>query len=71
MTSKKPTPVSVALTMHDAERLRRLAASAGTNEGRMALRLLSDMLDRQVRLQLEKCAEVHGKRLAREKSSAA
>lgn len=57
MKSTNPNPVSVALTMHDAERLRRLAASARTNEGRMALRLLSDMLDRQVRLQLEKISE--------------
>jgi hypothetical protein len=56
MMSPQPNPVSIALAMHDAERLRRLASSAGTSEGRMALRLLSDMLDRQVRLQLEKCA---------------
>ena len=57
MTSHNPNPISVALTMHDAERLRRLAAGARTTEGRMGLRLLSDMLDRQVRLQLEKCAK--------------
>jgi hypothetical protein len=50
MTAKNPNLVSIALTMHDAERLRRLAASARTNEGRMALKLLSDMLDRQVRV---------------------
>ncbi len=56
MMSRQPSPVSVALTTHDAERLRRLAAGARTNESRMALRLLSDMLDRQVRLQLEKCS---------------
>ena len=55
--NRKPNPVSIALTMHDAERLRRLAAAARTTEGRMGLRLLSDMLDRQVRLQREKCSE--------------
>lgn len=57
MTSTNPNPVSAAITTHDAERLRRLAASARTNEGRMALKLLSDMLDRQVRAQLDKCAQ--------------
>jgi hypothetical protein len=56
MTSHNTNPVSIALTMHDAERLRRLASGIRTSEGRMALRLLSDMLDRQVRLQLEKCS---------------
>jgi hypothetical protein len=56
MTSHNTNPVSIALTMHDAERLRRLVSGARTNEGRMGLRLLSDMLDRQVRLQLEKCS---------------
>ncbi len=65
MTSHNPNPISVALTMHDAERLRRLAASACTSEGRMGLRLLSDMLDRQVRLQLEKCSAGKRKPLAR------
>ena len=57
MKAKNPNPISVALTMHDAERLRRLAASASTNEGRMALKVLSDMLDRQVQAQLDKCAQ--------------
>ena len=57
MTAKNPNPISVALTTHDAERLRRLAASASTNEGRMALKVLSDMLDRQVQAQLDKCAQ--------------
>ena len=71
MPSKNPNPVSVALTMHDAERLRRLAASARTNEGRMALTLLSDMLDRQVRAQLDKCAQSLRKPPARTSGSAA
>ena len=56
MMIRPPNPVSVALTMHDAERLRRLAASARTDESRMGLRLLSEMLDQQVRVQLEKCS---------------
>jgi hypothetical protein len=56
MMSHRSNSVSAALTMHDAERLRRLAAGARTNESRMALNLLSAMLDRQVRLQLEKCS---------------
>ncbi len=57
MTAKNPNPVFVVLTMHDAERMRRLAAGARTKKGRMALTLLSDMLDRQVRAQLDKCAQ--------------
>ncbi len=69
MMSPQPNPVSVALTMHDAERLRLLAAGACTNESRMALRLLSDMLDRQVRLQLEKCSAGERKPPARAASA--
>jgi hypothetical protein len=66
--SYKPNPVAIALTMHDAERLRRLAAGACTNESRMALRLLSDMLDR---LQLAKCAELNPKPAANVKAASA
>ncbi len=69
MLSHQPNPVSVALTMHDAERLRRLAAGARTDESRMGLRLLSDMLDRQVRLQLEKCSAGQRKPPARAASA--
>ncbi len=69
MMRHQPGPVSIALTMHDVERLRRLAMVARTNMSRMALRLLSDMLDRQVRVQAEKCSTGERKPPARAESA--
>lgn len=71
MTSKNPDPVSEALATRDGERLRRLAASACTNESRMVLKLLSDMLDRQVCAHLDKCAQGLRKPPARPEDTAA
>ncbi len=71
MPSKNANPFSAAIAMHDTVRLRRLAAAARTNDARMLLMLVSDMLDRQVRLQLEKCVKRMRKMPVRARPSAA